>query len=34
MPAFDLAHIAGGARAETFWPMNVKFRLMPPIAGG
>ena len=34
MPVFDFAHIAGGAKAETVWPMNVNFGLMPPIAGG
>src|SRR4249919_3712268 len=28
-----LAHITGGADAETFQPMNVNFGLMPPIAG-
>jgi methylenetetrahydrofolate--tRNA-(uracil-5-)-methyltransferase len=28
-----LAHITGGAEAETFQPMNVNFGLMPPIAG-
>ena len=26
-----LAHIAGGARAETFQPMNVNFGLFPPL---
>jgi methylenetetrahydrofolate--tRNA-(uracil-5-)-methyltransferase len=28
-----LAHITGGADAETFQPMNVNFGLMPPIEG-
>jgi methylenetetrahydrofolate--tRNA-(uracil-5-)-methyltransferase len=28
-----LAHITGGANAETFQPMNVNFGLMPPLAG-
>ncbi|HEX5258043.1 MAG TPA: methylenetetrahydrofolate--tRNA-(uracil(54)-C(5))-methyltransferase (FADH(2)-oxidizing) TrmFO [Sphingomicrobium sp.] len=28
-----LAHITGGADAETFQPMNVNFGLMPPITG-
>jgi methylenetetrahydrofolate--tRNA-(uracil-5-)-methyltransferase len=28
-----LAHITGGADAETFQPMNVNFGLMPPIVG-
>src|SRR5438094_6906916 len=28
-----LAHITGGAEAETFQPMNVNFGLMPPVAG-
>ena len=28
-----LAHIAGGADAETFQPMNINFGLMPPIEG-
>jgi len=28
-----LAHITGGADAETFQPMNVNFGLMPPLAG-
>src|SRR4051812_712729 len=28
-----LAHITGGADAETFQPMNVNFGLMPPIQG-
>ena len=28
-----LAHITGGARAETFQPMNVNFGLFPPLAG-
>jgi methylenetetrahydrofolate--tRNA-(uracil-5-)-methyltransferase len=28
-----LAHITGGANAETFQPMNVNFGLMPPIEG-
>ncbi|HEX3422459.1 MAG TPA: methylenetetrahydrofolate--tRNA-(uracil(54)-C(5))-methyltransferase (FADH(2)-oxidizing) TrmFO [Sphingomicrobium sp.] len=28
-----LAHITGGARAETFQPMNVNFGLMPAIEG-
>jgi methylenetetrahydrofolate--tRNA-(uracil-5-)-methyltransferase len=28
-----LAHITGGAEAETFQPMNVNFGLMPPIEG-
>jgi methylenetetrahydrofolate--tRNA-(uracil-5-)-methyltransferase len=28
-----LAHITGGANAESFQPMNVNFGLMPPIAG-
>jgi methylenetetrahydrofolate--tRNA-(uracil-5-)-methyltransferase len=28
-----LAHITGGAHAETFQPMNVNFGLMPPIEG-
>jgi methylenetetrahydrofolate--tRNA-(uracil-5-)-methyltransferase len=28
-----LAHITGGADAETFQPMNVNFGLMPPILG-
>jgi methylenetetrahydrofolate--tRNA-(uracil-5-)-methyltransferase len=28
-----LAHITGGAEAETFQPMNVNFGLMPPLAG-
>jgi methylenetetrahydrofolate--tRNA-(uracil-5-)-methyltransferase len=27
-----LAHITGGAEAETFQPMNVNFGLMPPLA--
>ncbi len=27
-----LAHITGGASAETFQPMNVNFGLFPPIA--
>jgi methylenetetrahydrofolate--tRNA-(uracil-5-)-methyltransferase len=27
-----LAHITGGADAETFQPMNVNFGLMPPLA--
>jgi methylenetetrahydrofolate--tRNA-(uracil-5-)-methyltransferase len=26
-----LAHITGGADAETFQPMNVNFGLMPPL---
>ena len=29
-----LARITGGAEAETVWPMNVNFGLMPLIAGG
>jgi len=29
-----LAHITGGADAETFQPMNVNFGLMPPLSGG
>jgi methylenetetrahydrofolate--tRNA-(uracil-5-)-methyltransferase len=29
-----LAHIAGGAKTETFQPMNVTFGLFPPIATG
>ncbi len=28
-----LAHITGGANAETFQPMNINFGLMPPIEG-
>jgi methylenetetrahydrofolate--tRNA-(uracil-5-)-methyltransferase len=28
-----LAHITGGANAETFQPMNVNFGLMPPLPG-
>jgi methylenetetrahydrofolate--tRNA-(uracil-5-)-methyltransferase len=28
-----LAHITGGANAETFQPMNVNFGLMPPLSG-
>jgi methylenetetrahydrofolate--tRNA-(uracil-5-)-methyltransferase len=28
-----LAHITGGADADTFQPMNVNFGLMPPIEG-
>jgi len=28
-----LAHVTGGADAETFQPMNVNFGLMPPLAG-
>ena len=28
-----LAHITGGAEAETFQPMNVNFGLFPPIGG-
>ena len=28
-----LAHITGGANADTFQPMNVNFGLMPPIVG-
>ena len=28
-----LAHITGGAEADTFQPMNVNFGLMPPIEG-
>jgi len=28
-----LGHITGGARAETFQPMNVNFGLFPPLAG-
>jgi methylenetetrahydrofolate--tRNA-(uracil-5-)-methyltransferase len=28
-----LAHITGGAEAETFQPMNINFGLMPPIEG-
>ncbi len=28
-----LAHITGGAEAETYQPMNVNFGLMPPIEG-
>jgi len=28
-----LAHITGGAEAETFQPMNVNFGLFPPLAG-
>jgi len=28
-----LAHITGGAEAETFQPMNVNFGLMPPLLG-
>jgi methylenetetrahydrofolate--tRNA-(uracil-5-)-methyltransferase len=28
-----LAHITGGASAETFQPMNVNFGLMPPLEG-
>jgi len=28
-----LAHITGGADAETFQPMNVNFGLMPPVPG-
>jgi methylenetetrahydrofolate--tRNA-(uracil-5-)-methyltransferase len=28
-----LAHITGGANAETFQPMNVNFGLMPPVEG-
>jgi methylenetetrahydrofolate--tRNA-(uracil-5-)-methyltransferase len=29
-----LGHITGGARPETFQPMNVNFGLFPPLAGG
>jgi len=29
-----LAHITGGAAAETFQPMNVNFGLFPPLAEG
>ena len=29
-----LAHITGGAAAETFQPMNVNFGLFPPIGPG
>jgi methylenetetrahydrofolate--tRNA-(uracil-5-)-methyltransferase len=28
-----LAHVTGGADAETFQPMNVNFGLMPPLPG-
>ena len=28
-----LAHVTGGAQAETFQPMNVNFGLMPPLPG-
>ena len=28
-----LAHISGGAKADSFQPMNVNFGLLPPIAG-
>jgi methylenetetrahydrofolate--tRNA-(uracil-5-)-methyltransferase len=28
-----LAHITGGAKAETFQPMNVNFGLFPPLDG-
>ena len=28
-----LAHICGGANAETFQPMNVNFGLFPPLEG-
>ena len=28
-----LAHITGGADAETFQPMNINFGLMPPVTG-
>src|SRR5690349_212585 len=28
-----LAHITGGANADTFQPMNVNFGLMPPLSG-
>ena len=28
-----LAHITGGAYAETYQPMNINFGLMPPLAG-
>ena len=28
-----LAHITGGATAETYQPMNVNFGLMPPLDG-
>jgi methylenetetrahydrofolate--tRNA-(uracil-5-)-methyltransferase len=28
-----LAHITGGAEAETFQPMNINFGLMPPLPG-
>jgi len=28
-----LAHITGGADAETYQPMNVNFGLMPPLSG-
>lgn len=28
-----LAHVTGGANAETFQPMNVNFGLMPPLSG-
>jgi len=28
-----LAHITGGADAETYQPMNINFGLMPPLAG-
>ena len=28
-----LAHITGGAEADTFQPMNINFGLMPPVGG-
>jgi methylenetetrahydrofolate--tRNA-(uracil-5-)-methyltransferase len=28
-----LAHITGGANAETYQPMNINFGLMPPLYG-
>jgi methylenetetrahydrofolate--tRNA-(uracil-5-)-methyltransferase len=28
-----LAHITGGANAETYQPMNINFGLMPPLSG-
>jgi methylenetetrahydrofolate--tRNA-(uracil-5-)-methyltransferase len=28
-----LAHITGGADAETYQPMNINFGLMPPLSG-
>ena len=28
-----LGHISGGAKAETFQPMNINFGLFPPLEG-